>query len=53
MQRARPSDEGRVKRGQGREMEERDMARELERLRAKELEREAEVRREQGPGHEL
>lgn len=38
---------------QGREVEERDMARELERLRAKELEREAEVRREQGPGHEL
>ena len=40
---------------QGREVEERDMARELERLRAKELEqeREALVQREREPGHEL
>jgi hypothetical protein len=40
---------------QGRDVEERDMARELERLRAKELEREreAEVKHEQGPGHKL
>ena len=40
---------------QGREVEERDMARELERLRAKELEqeREAKVQREREPGHEL
>jgi hypothetical protein len=38
---------------QGREVEKQDIARELERLRTKELEREAEVRHEQGPGHEL
>ena len=40
---------------QGREVQERDMARELERLRAVELEQEheAKVRREREPGHEL
>ena len=40
---------------QGREVEERDIAHRLGRLHAKELEqeREAEVRRERGPGHEL
>ncbi len=40
---------------QGREVEKEHMAEEAERLRAKELgqEREVEVRRDRGPGHEL
>jgi hypothetical protein len=38
---------------QGREVKERDIALELERLRAVELEREAEITRERGLGHEL
>ena len=40
---------------QGREVEEQDIAQRLERLHAKELEqeREAEVQRDRGPGHEL